>query len=383
MNVILYFQPQVKRSDTLKLMGVKQLAQKFGWRIQVVEAVPTRRGIRELIAFWNARGAIVECDGWSSPLKPETFDGLPTVFLDPPSHLKPVCPYHISQDSNATGRTAAKELLVLERKNFAFVPFSRPVHWSDERQEAFVQTLSLNGYGCSVFKAPGGANAVQRSRKLLRDFLVALPKPAALFAANDEIGETVIALSNLAGLRIPDDLAVLGVDNYEPICESTTPTLSSIEPDFLLCGERAAVLLSTLIAGEEPPLGDRTRPFGPARVIHRASTSIITGGTNRQVGEALELIRLRACQGLTADEVLKVFDCSRPLAYERFRNATGHTILEAIHAAQLERCKTLLADPCLQMKVISDFCGFTHPNSLRKFFLRETGMTMSAWRQKM
>ena len=64
----------------------------------------------------------------------------------------------------------------------------------------------------------------------------------------------------------------------------------------------------------------------------------------------------------------------------RFRKATGHSILEEIHAVQLERVKQLLKDSGLQLKSISDFCGFTHPNSLRKFFLRETGMTLGAWR---
>ena len=64
----------------------------------------------------------------------------------------------------------------------------------------------------------------------------------------------------------------------------------------------------------------------------------------------------------------------------RFRKATGHTILEEIHAIQLERVKQLLKDSRLQLKSISDFCGFSHPNSLRKFFRRETGMTLGAWR---
>jgi AraC-like DNA-binding protein len=66
----------------------------------------------------------------------------------------------------------------------------------------------------------------------------------------------------------------------------------------------------------------------------------------------------------------------------RFRRATGHSILDEIHAVQLERVKELLSDPLMQLKSISDFCGFTNPNSLRKFFLRETGMTMSQWREE-
>ena len=69
------------------------------------------------------------------------------------------------------------------------------------------------------------------------------------------------------------------------------------------------------------------------------------------------------------------------MAEIRFRKATGKSILEAIHAVRLERTKELLRNPTIQLKSISDFCGFKHPNSLRKFFLRETGHTLSAWRR--
>ena len=125
--------------------------------------------------------------------------------------------------------------------------------------------------------------------------------------------------------------------------------------------------------------GSRTQTFGPLRVVRRDSTRILSA-PDKAVTAALDLIRREACNGLGSASVAAIFPCSRRQADNRFRRATGRSILEEIHAVQLERAKQLLRDTSVQMKAISDFCGFTNPNSLRKFFLRETGMTMSAWR---
>ena len=126
---------------------------------------------------------------------------------------------------------------------------------------------------------------------------------------------------------------------------------------------------------------ERRRSFGPLRIVRRATTRLLST-YNKHVSKALELIRSEACSGLTAGKVAKLFPYSRRLADIRFRQATGHSILEEIHRVQLERAKQVLLESNLQIKSISDFCGFNHPNSLRKFFKRETGMTLSEWKSK-
>ena len=121
--------------------------------------------------------------------------------------------------------------------------------------------------------------------------------------------------------------------------------------------------------------------FGPLRIVRRATTRLLSR-YDRHVSNALELIRNEACSGLTADKVARRFPYSRRLADIRFRQATGHSILEEIHNVQLERAKQILLESDRQIKSISDFCGFQNPNSLRKFFKRETGMTLSEWKNK-
>jgi transcriptional regulator GlxA family with amidase domain len=125
--------------------------------------------------------------------------------------------------------------------------------------------------------------------------------------------------------------------------------------------------------------GSRRQKFGPLRVVRRASTRVLNA-SDGHVSAALDMIREKACVGLTATDVAATFPCSRRMADIRFRRATGHSILAEIHAAQLERAQELARNPNLPLKAISDFCGFTNPNSLRKFFKKSTGKTLSAWR---
>ena len=144
-------------------------------------------------------------------------------------------------------------------------------------------------------------------------------------------------------------------------------------------GRLAATMLLGLAMSKGKWRGKRLQTFGPLRVVRRASTHILAV-PDKAVSDALDLIRREACNGLQATHVAALFPCSRRQADNRFRRATGRSILEEIHAVQLERAKELLRDTSVQLKAISDFCGFTNPNSLRKFFLKATGMTMTAWR---
>lgn len=127
--------------------------------------------------------------------------------------------------------------------------------------------------------------------------------------------------------------------------------------------------------------GGRTLTFGPLRIVRRASSRILRR-SDPHVSAALDLIRREACTRLSAKRVAALFPCSRRMADIRFVNATGRTILAEIHAVQLERAKQLLANGDMPLKAISDFCGFTNANSLRKFFRKETGTTMSSWRAR-
>ena len=379
MTTILYFQPVAKTFAPEKLAGVRDIIEKRHHRVQIIEEKPTRDLVEELWAFWNPLGAIIDCGGEYNDIDASIFSSHPTVFIGHNPDTLPKSCLLVSNDQRETARAAARELLSTGYPSFAFVHTVEHKKWSDQRERAFAEALAINGKSCSAFRPSSEAESNIVWMKRLRRFLVEVKKPCAVFAANDRTAEVVLSAASLDGLSSPDDIAVLGVDNYEPICEHITPRLSSIEPDFRRGGRLAATMLLGLAMSKGIWRGSRVQTFGPLRVVRRTSTHILAV-PDKAVSGAQDLIRREACNGLRAAHVAALFPCSRRQADNRFRRATGRSILEEIHAVQLERAKQLLQDTSVQLKAISDFCGFSNPNSLRKFFLKATGKTMTAWR---
>ena len=379
MDTVLYFQSQAKVNAAEKLAGVQAIAPKCGWLVQVIEGLPLAGRLESLIDFWQPVGVIVECGGTAATVDPAVFGSLPAVFFDHDPSCLPRNAFCVTHDSVATAQMAARELMRGICTSFAFVPHPERRFWSDERERGFVSTLALNGHGCKVFSGKPSQTDPTLYQRELRDFLKNLEKPCSLFAANDSTAKEVLTAAMFAGIGIPDDLSVIGVDNAAEVCEHTEPTLSSVRPDFRRGSELAALMLLAQIRDGTKFKGPRQRTFGPLEVVRRASTRRLAA-RDVVVSEALELIRREACSGLTANAVLKHFNSSRRLAEMRFRKATGRSVLEEIHAVRLDRAKQLLETGDMPLKAISDFCGFKNPNSLRKFFLKETGTTMSVWR---
>ena len=378
MKTVLYFQSTSRTSASEKLGGVQSIAAKCGWHVQIVDGIPTAKKIKSLVSFWSPEGAIVECGGTAATINPSTFDRLPVVFFDHDPSCLPAHSLCVTHDSAATGKMAARELMESGATNFAFVPYPERRFWSEERERGFIAALSLNGHGCSVFPSRLSPKDSTRWQRELREFLKGLPKPCALFAANDYTAAEVLTAAQFIGVKVPDELSVIGVDDAVSICERTEPTLSSVKPDFRRGGELAALLLVARLRDGAAFRGERRRTFGPLAVIRRASTRRLAV-EDAAVTAALGLIRREACSGLSAKTVLGQFPCSRRMAEMRFKKAVGHSVLEEIHAVQLERAQHLLAGT-MPLKAISDFCGFENPNSLRKFFKAQTGKTMTEWR---
>lgn len=384
MDAILYFQSSAKWSAGGKLAGVREIAAPSAIHVQVVDNVaPDAGSVAELAAFWKPLGAIVDAGSFEW-LDATAFSALPTVFISGDASALPRNAPLVRHDSAATARLAARELLETGSAELAFVPSRERRHWSEERGHAFEQAARLNGRKCHTMRCPenvgadGDPTVWQRS---LRDFLRALPRPCGVFAANDATAAEVLAAARFEGLEVPGDLAVIGVDNFVETCENTVPTLSSVEPDFRAAGRMAAArLLDMTRTGARHPAA-RSLSFGPLGVVRRASTRRVAA-SDRHAALALEKIRREACSGLRARDVASLFPCSRRMADARFRKAAGRSILEEIHAVRLEAAKRLLVQSDMPLKAISDFCGFENPNSMRKFFRRETGAAMRIWRAK-
>jgi len=190
----------------------------------------------------------------------------------------------------------------------------------------------------------------------------------------------VIAAAVRLGLDVPDDIAVVGIDNEEIICENTHPTLSSVCPDFEGAGERSVGLLRRLL--DSPRLKPCEEKYNPVRIVRRESTlRMLTH--DAAVAKALEDIRLKACGGLTAHDVLASFPMARRRAEIRFRQAVGHSVLDEIQRVRIEKAKELLARNAeLSMTAIANFCGYTSATVLCKTFKAHVGSSPSDWRGK-
>ncbi len=385
MDTILYFQPHSVPYVPHQFAGVREVALRYGAHVQVVKREPTAELVAELAELWHALGAVVECSARTTPIDTAAFGTMPVVLLNPDPKQRPETALTVCHDSAATARVAGRELLSIGLSHFAFIPHPEPLHWSLTRERAFAEAIRMHGNDCRTFRAQvsgftaSGNNFPPEWQAELREFISQLPKPCGIFAANDVVAAEVLTAARFGGVTVPGDLAVLGVDNDENLCEQCEPPLSSIEPDFRRGGMLAASLVFETAENGGTPPGARRLEFGPLRVARRESTRLLAV-PDKCAAEAIALIRREACSGLRASTVAALFPCSRRMADIRFRNAVGRGILAEIHAVQLETAKRLLETTDMPLKALSDFCGFENPNSLRKFFRRETGTTLRAWR---
>ena len=187
---------------------------------------------------------------------------------------------------------------------------------------------------------------------------------------SDETAVLVAGAAHAARRNIPRSLALLSVDNFTELCETVDPPVSSIQLDFERMGFVAARAL------EETPQSD---VIGPLLVVRRKST----GGRGRQepyIAAAVETIRREACDGLTARVLAARFPGSRRLFEMRFREATGHSVLDEILHVRLEKAFTLLSRTATPVGAVPTLCGFRCDRTCDALFRSRAGMSMRDWR---
>lgn len=378
METILFFISSTRHTCGSRLEGIYRYARGRDWHVQVVERAFRKVNVRRQLDFWKPVGVIAECGSGASELNAEAFGSVPAVYFDADRAVHgPGC--YVALDSEKVGELAAGHLLALDLPHYAFAAFRLPMFWARERREAFVKAVQRSrGCGVSVFD-PGREQTPDVRQQALEEWVRGLPLPCGVFAANDYVGEEIVNICARAGISVPDDIAVLGVDDDEQICENTMPTLSSIAPDFAHGGYLAAEMLGRLIDADVP----RT-PFLrylPGTVVVRQSTRRIAPN-RRRIAEAVEMIRRRACEGISVEDVASHIGVPRRTAEMHFRAATGRSIHEEIDEVRFARALALLKNPRQTLDAIPDLCGFKTGVALRKAFKLRTGLSMREWRAR-
>ena len=360
MRTILKF-PRVNEAGLPETAALTRLDSQYGFVVKLADAhVSTPSEVAELLSFWKPDGCIVNND----KVPEAAFADYPTVFQH--RVLTTGNPRHatISFDEKAVAETAARHLLSLDLASYAYIQPQAKEYWSQMRERHFVRILGLNGHGVAVFAPIRKRLSPPKQLARLANWLVNLPRPVGVFAANDAMAATVIDACDHANLAVPQDVAVIGVDNDERICEMTHPTLSSISPDVMTFCDESYRLLASLISGEAPKNPNMT--VKPSSVVRRASTLRIKK-SDTAVLAACELIRQRACEGLKARDVAATFPCGRRMAEIRFRAALGHSILDEIRTVRRVQAEMLTGSLRIHLRdEIAARCGYASWSSVHR-----------------
>jgi len=382
MKTVLLFQSSLNQANRDKFDGVYQYAQHCNWRIQSIQygfAAKTRRpqahitrseDITPLLDFWKPDGCIVEGgEGLDDAPMPADFGRIPAVFLDRPKGAGYSTLY---SDGDEIGCRAARELMTLGLGHFAYVGWWVKRSWSEMRGAAFARALANSGYECSRFDLTDDDTIPNLS---LQRWIRQLPRPCGIFTANDLVASRFIFAADDMGFGIPDDFAVLGVDNDEEICENTSVSLSSIPQDCLRAGISAGEMLDKAMNQRlKKPMAI---PFGALPTVHRASTRIFRRKDERLM-RAFEFIRRQACKpGITVNKVALAAGCSRRQLDVLFRDLVQHTVLDEIHDQRICRAYSLLSSLRLRLSEIAERCGFHSASDFSRAFKRATGHSPS------
>jgi LacI family transcriptional regulator len=287
----------------------------------------------------------------------------------------------LSSDPTAVAQLAADYLLARRFRSYAYVGIEGRA-WSARRQQAFTQYLESLGRSVQVYPQPMRTQDAlwENEQTILASWIASLPKPTGLFACNDDRGRQVLEACSLADVAVPDEVAVLGVDNDDVFCSLANPPLSSIALNAETAGYRAAELLDGMMRGT---VREPRRIFVEAlRVVTRRSTDIVAV-EDEDVAAAIQFIHLKRGRHLSVDDVAGEVAVSRRNLEKKFRRATGRTILDEIQNSRLECAKQLLIDTNYPISRVAEIAGFGSVGYFINFFQDRLGSTPRRFRLAM
>lgn len=339
-------------------------------------------------ASWNGTGIIARI---RSPQMDKQIQatGLPFVA----SHLGESRPPkagkrfgEIDTHSTSIAQMGAQHLRDRGLRCFAFCGFM-DCHWSTVREQEFVRIQKESGFPCftrrihmaSWLQQPRWLNTWRHEQPGIIAWLKSLPKPAGLMTCNDVCGRQILQACGAAGLRVPDDVAVVGVDDDDLICELSDPPLSSVALDLERAGYESARLLDGLMSGKIKK--GYVVHVEPTRVVTRRSSDVIAQD-DRLIANALRFIRDHFGQGITVSDVANEVQVSRRTLERHFSEAMQRSILSEIARCRIERAKQLLLETDLPCHRIATGVGFSSLKTFNRTFARREAATPQRFRKR-
>ncbi len=284
-------------------------------------------------------------------------------------------------DDAAIGRLAAEHLLGLGFRHFGWCGL-RGLNWAEARLAAFTAALAEAGLQTDIYPIPAHCrtdSSWETQQDRLAGWLAGLPKPAGIMACYDPAGQRVLEACRRAGVAVPDEAAVLGVDNDETVCEVCDPPLSSVATNHARVGYEAAELLDQLMQGRRRP--KRPVYIEPLGVAARRSTDALAIA-DPDIAAALRFIRQNACRPIHVGDVVEHVAISHTALKERFRQWVGRSVHDEITLTRMNQAKHLLAHTELSLRQIAHQLGYRQQEYLGVVFKQHTGKTPGQFREE-
>ncbi|NQU40048.1 MAG: DNA-binding transcriptional regulator [Lentisphaerae bacterium] len=369
-----------RESERDLLRGIMKFSQAQGfWTLYqeppgFFKALPLRSRIKRMRA-WGAHGVIATQDRLTEvrALK------IPNVVTEYENPL-PSRQYQIVADNRAIGKMAAEHLLGLGFSHFAFCGLADR-HWSNERRDGFAETIARCGgepMAYALETAPSGASWYSMRGRIER-WLTTLPSPVGLMTCNDDLAVLLAEVCHNAGIKVPDEVALIGVDNDDLICNGATPPLSSVALATQRAGYEAAEMLDHIMAGRT--VGCRRIAIRPTHIVSRQSTDLIAV-SDPNLAKAIRFIRENVQRPIKVQDVAAAAGlCTRTLQH-RFGKLVGQSVLQEIASTRIRHINRLLSETNLSVAEIAQAMGYPADAHIARFFKRYTGLTPLAYRRK-
>jgi LacI family transcriptional regulator len=307
--------------------------------------------------------------------------GIPAIFATTlfPKNCKLDKRYPIiTCDPKAIAEMAVNYFIGQGFKNLAYCGFGE-ITWSVNRRHVFCNYAKEMGY--HVFCYDQVSNCGWNKEMLsIADWLGSLPKPIGILACSDDRGEEIIEAAKIANVKIPEEVAVMGIDNDSLACNLLNPTLSSIALNTQAIGYEAAELLYKLIKGEEKMKGQQL-VISPKYIEIRQSTNILAI-EDLDVASAVGFIRQKTKEAIQVQDVVNVTSASRRVLEGRFRKVLGRSILQEIRRVRVETIAKLVSDTNVPIKSIAVSLGFASVDHISRYFKKEKNMSLRRYRQQ-
>lgn len=353
------------------------------WNLRVL------RDQDEITAFFSGRGtALQRIDGviYSGRYDPSVFRTLaslkcPVVVMENESPELAKRKHNLAvirNDADEIAKAAVKTFVEMGTfSTFAFINDRRGHEWSGRREKAFRSAVKAKLSADVCAYGPSKLDA-DKDRRFLAEFLRSLDYPAAILAAHDIRASEVVAAAKEAKISVPGKVSVLGIDNDPYVCDSISPGISSIEPDYHAEGKAAAELLDKML-NSRAPKGTRHSFFGVKRVVLRESMPHLPPSRSL-VARAKEFIEKHAVEGVTPNDVANHLGISRALLDLRFRETQKTSVGKLITRTKLAEVARKLRETSLSITSIQETCGFRNANALKNLFKRHYNMSMRDYR---